>query len=151
MSTQEAQDLTVRKSVVVDCSPEHAFETFTDRLDTWWPFEVHKPGDAMPVSATFEPRPGGRVYHTTADGKEFEWATVLAWEPPSRFVVDWHVTPGAPSTELEVRFVAEDDRTRVELEHRGWEAYGDDATDHHASYNEGWDLVLKPFVDAARS
>lgn len=149
MSTQEAQDLTVRKSVVVDCSPEHAFETFTDRMDTWWPFETHKPGDELPVSATFEPRVGGRVYHTMADGKELEWATVLAWEPPSRFVVDWHVTPGSPSTELEVRFAPEGDGTRVELEHRGWERYGAEAAESSASYNSGWDTVLKPFVEAA--
>jgi uncharacterized protein YndB with AHSA1/START domain len=149
MSTQEAQDLTVRKSVVVDCSPEFAFELFTERLHTWWPFETHKPGDDMPVSATFEPRAGGRVYHTTADGKELEWATVLVWEPPSRFVVDWHVSPGQPSTELEVRFLPEGDGTRVELEHRGWERYGEEAAETYASYNGGWDTVLKPFVAAA--
>ncbi|HKD34857.1 MAG TPA: SRPBCC family protein [Gaiellaceae bacterium] len=151
MSTQEAQDLVVRKSVVVDCSPEHAFEVFTDRLDTWWPFESHRPGEAMPVSATFEPRIGGRVYHTLADGKELEWATVLVWEPPARFVVDWHVTPSSPPTELEVRFVPESDGTRVELEHRGWERYGERATEVRASYNEGWDVVLKPFVASAGS
>ncbi|HEY6151131.1 MAG TPA: SRPBCC family protein [Gaiellaceae bacterium] len=149
MSTQEAQDLTVRKSIVVDCSAEHAFQVFTDRLDTWWPFQTHQPGEAPAVSATFEPRVGGRLYHTTADGNEVEWATVLAWEPPSRFVVDWHVSPGQPSTELEVRFAPEGDGTRVELEHRGWEAYGDDAAETYASYNGGWDTVLKPFVEAA--
>jgi len=150
MSTQEAQDLTVRKSVVVDCSPDQAFELFTERIHSWWPHETHSPAEGLPESTTFEPRVGGRIYNT-AGGKEFEWATVLAWEPPSRFVVDWHVTPGAPSTELEVRFVPEGDRTRVELEHRGWEAYGDDAADRHASYNDGWDTVLKPFVAAASS
>jgi uncharacterized protein YndB with AHSA1/START domain len=149
MSTQEAQDLTVRKSVVVDCSPEQAFELFTERLHTWWPFDIHKPGDGVPASATFEPRAGGRVYHTTTDGKQVEWATVLAWEPPSRFVVDWHVTPGNPSTELEVRFVPDAGGTRVELEHRGWERYGDEASEAYASYNSGWDKVLKPFVEAA--
>ena len=149
MSTQEAQDLTVWKSVVVDCSPEHAFEVFTKRLDTWWPFETHRPGEGLPVSATFEPRVGGSVYHTTADGEQVEWASVLAWEPPSRFVVDWHVTPSNPSTELEVRFLREGDGTRVELEHRGWERYGDEAAETYSSYNSGWDTVLKPFVEAA--
>jgi len=150
MSTQEAQDLTVRKSVVVDCSPDQAFELFTERIHSWWPHETHSPAEGLPESTTFEPRVGGRIYNT-AGGKEFEWATVLAWEPPSRFVVDWHVTPGTPSTELEVRFVPDGDGTRVELEHRGWEAYGDDAADRHASYNDGWDTVLKPFVAAASS
>ncbi len=151
MSTQETQDLTVHKSVVVDCSPEHAFEVFTDRIHTWWPYESHSPADERPASTTFEPRVGGRVYDRTASGEEHEWATVLVWEPPTRFVVDWHVTPGNPSTELEVRFVPKGDGTRVELEHRGWEAYGDEAADARASYNSGWEVVLKPFVAAASS
>jgi uncharacterized protein YndB with AHSA1/START domain len=151
MSTQEAQDLTVRKSVVVDCSPEHAFETFTERFYTWWPFETHSPAGERPESATFEPYVGGRVFDRMANGEEHEWATVLVWEPPNRFVIDWHVTPGKPSTELELRFASEGDGTRVDLEHRGWERYGDEAAESCASYNSGWDIVLKPFVAAASS
>jgi uncharacterized protein YndB with AHSA1/START domain len=151
MSTQEAQDLTVRKSVVVDCSPEHAFETFTERFYTWWPFETHSPAGERPESATFEPYVGGRVFDRMANGEEHEWATVLVWEPPNRFVIDWHVTPGKPSTELELRFASEGEGTRVDLEHRGWERYGDEAAESCASYNSGWDIVLKPFVAAASS
>jgi len=150
MSTQ-AQDLVVRKSVVVDCSQQHAFDTFTEQIYSWWPFETHSPSDERPETAVFEPRVGGRVYDRVASGEEHEWATVLAWEPPERFVIDWHVNPSAPSTELEVRFIPEGEQTRVELEHRGWEAYGEDAGDRYASYNDGWDTVLKPFVAAAGS
>ncbi|MGB2874494.1 MAG: SRPBCC family protein [Gaiellaceae bacterium] len=148
MSTQ-AEDLTVRKSVVVDCSPEHAFETFTARISTWWPYETHSPTGERPEAGVFEPRVGGRVYDRAANGEEHEWASVLVWEPPSRFVLDWHVTPGNPSTQLEVRFLAEGDRTRVELEHRGWESYGEDARDTFASYSSGWDTVLGRFVEGA--
>jgi uncharacterized protein YndB with AHSA1/START domain len=148
MSTQ-AQELTVRKSVVVACSPEHAFETFTARIYDWWPFESHAPGDEPPAEAVFEPAVGGRVYSRTAGGQEHEWATVTAWEPPSRVAVDWHVTAGKPSTELEVRFVPEGDGTRVELEHRGWERWGDEAAETSASYNQGWDTVLKPYLEKA--
>jgi hypothetical protein len=43
----------------------------------------------------------------------------------------------------------EGDGTRVELEHRGWEAYGDGAGESSSSYGKGWDLVLKPFIAAA--
>jgi uncharacterized protein YndB with AHSA1/START domain len=148
MSTQ-AQELAVRKSVVVACSPEHAFETFTARLQDWWPFETHSPGDEPPAEAVFEPKVGGRVYSRTESGQEHEWATVTAWEPPSRVAVDWHVTSGKPSTELEVRFAPEGDGTRVELEHRGWERWGDEAADTRASYDTGWDTVLQPFVEQA--
>ena len=83
MSTQ-AQELIVRKSVVVDCSAEHAFETFTARLQDWWPFQTHAPGEEPPAEAVFEPQVGGRVYSLTASGQGHEGATVTAWEPPSR-------------------------------------------------------------------
>jgi uncharacterized protein YndB with AHSA1/START domain len=147
--SMQAQELIVRKSVVVDCSAEHAFETFTARLQDWWPFQTHAPGDEPTAEAVFEPQVGGRVYSRTASGQEHEWATVTVWEPPSRVAVDWHVTAGKPSTGLEVRFVPDGDGTRVELEHRGWERWGDEAAETHASYDSGWDTVLAPFVGAA--
>jgi Activator of Hsp90 ATPase homolog 1-like protein len=150
VSTQ-AQDLTVRKSLVVDCSPEQAFETFTARIYTWWPFETHSPADERPEDAVFDPREGGRVYDRMASGEEHEWAKVLVWEPPHRFVIDWHVNPENPSTELEVRFTPEGDGTRLDLEHRGWERYGEQANESFASYDSGWDVVLRPFVKAASS
>ena len=48
-----------------------------------------------------------------------------------------------------MRFVPEGDGTRVELEHRGWERWGDEAAETRASYDSGWDTVLAPFVGAA--
>ena len=47
------------------------------------------------------------------------------------------------SRELEVRFAADGDATRVELEHRGWEQPED-----RTSYDEGWDFVLGKLVEA---
>ncbi|MGB2953102.1 MAG: SRPBCC family protein [Gaiellaceae bacterium] len=147
MSAQ-AQDLTVRKSVTVNCPPEQAFELFTDGLDTWWPFESHSVTDERPEKVVFEGREGGRVYDRLGSGEEHDWATVSAWEPPKRLVIDWRVNPKNPSTELEVRFTAAGDGTRVELEHRGWERYGEQAGASYDSYNGGWDTVLGRYVEA---
>ena len=75
----------------------------------------------------FEEQVGGRIYERHADGGEGEWGRVLAWEPPARFVMSWY--PGnddSKATELEVRFTAEGDGTRVDLEHRGWEILADE-------------------------
>ena len=137
--TAQTQNLTVRKSVAVRCAPEEAFELFTARLATWWPFETHSTTDERPEAVGL------------ASGEEHEWATVLAWEPPERFVIDWHVSSGKPSTELEVRFVSEGDGTRVELEHRGWERYGNEAAESYESYNGGWDTVLGRYVAKANA
>ena len=151
MSTQ-AQDLTIRKSVTVDCSPEHAFDTFTVRLANWWPLDTHSVGGMggrPPRHAVLEPGVGGRLYEQMADGDEHEWAKVLAWEPPSRFVMDWHVNPDNPSTEVEVTFTPQGDGTRVELVHRGWERYGDRASEAYGDYGAGWEKILARFAEAA--
>jgi uncharacterized protein YndB with AHSA1/START domain len=144
-----AEDLTVYKRVVVNRPREEAFELFTAGLASWWPFETHSPANERPEEVVFEERVGGRVYDRLASGEEHEWATVSAWEPPERFVLDWHVSRGRPSTELEVRFEPEDSGTRVELEHRGWERHADEAAETHRSYDEGWDTVLGRYVAAA--
>jgi uncharacterized protein YndB with AHSA1/START domain len=147
MSTRT--DLTVRKSVTVGCSPDEAFTLFTEHIATWWPLETHSPAEETPESVVFEPRVGGRVYDRRTGGEESEWATVTVWEPPSRLAVDWHVTPGHPSTELEVRFTAEGGGTRVDLTHGGWERYGEKARETFDSYDAGWDTVLRPYIDRA--
>ena len=53
-------------------------------------------------------------------------------------------------TELEVRFVAEGpDRTRVELEHRGLDAYGDATERMRDQFDSGWPGTLAGFAAAA--
>jgi uncharacterized protein YndB with AHSA1/START domain len=75
-----------------------------------------------------EPGGGGRIYEQTADGQEFAWGTVVAWEPPTRLVCEWLV--GDTPTELEVRFTTDaDSGTVVEIEHRGWERFGEAGRD----------------------
>jgi uncharacterized protein YndB with AHSA1/START domain len=151
MSSTQTEELVVRKSVTVDCSPEVAFELFTERKTEWWPYETHAASGEKPEQVVYEPRVGGRVYDRLRDGRENQWATVLAWEPPHRVVIEWNVNPANPTTELEVRFTPEGDGTRVDLEHRGWERYGDKAAESFGSYNSGWDLVLGRYVDRANA
>ena len=42
--TTETVDLTIRKSVTVAAPVERAWEVFTERLQTWWPFDTHSIG-----------------------------------------------------------------------------------------------------------
>jgi uncharacterized protein YndB with AHSA1/START domain len=146
-------ELVIHKSAVVAAPPEKAFEVFTEGMATWWPIESHSVQamnqDAGPPEAVvFETGPGGRVYERMTNGEQAHWANVTAWEPPHRLVLEWKVNPDAiAATEVEVRFTPEDGGTRVELEHRGFEALGKDAEESHAGYSSGWPPVLERYVE----
>lgn len=155
--TQPAAGLAVRQTVTVEAPLERAFAVFTEGLDSWWPLATHAIGAQPAVAVVVEPRPGGRWYERAADGSECDWGRVLAWEPPHRLVLAWEVSadwqhdPGLV-TEVEVRFHAEHaDRTRVELEHRGLEAYADRAGDMRDTFDSpgGWPGLLERFAGAA--
>jgi uncharacterized protein YndB with AHSA1/START domain len=133
----------VRKTITVDCVVEEAFRVFTTDAVSWWPTDSHSIHGDEVQEIVFEEREGGEVYEVTADGKKGHWASVLAWEPPNRLVLAWNILERETvPTEVEVRFTAEDDRTRVDLEHRGWEAVAEDRAEKRESYDIGWDRVL---------
>src|SRR5690349_9058961 len=129
--------LAVRRSVVVETSRERAFYVFTEGMTSWWPIDSHTIGDRPMAEAVMEPRSGGRWYERADDGSECDWGRVIAWEPPDRVVLEWQISAdwkADPSihTEIEVRFTAEGDgRTRVDLEHRGLESFGERAQQMH--------------------
>jgi uncharacterized protein YndB with AHSA1/START domain len=137
----------IRKTVLVDFTPEEAFELFTTRVSSWWP-RSHSYGGEKVTDIRFEPHVGGMFYEVTDEGQA-PWGRVIAWEPPHRLVLEWLIVKcgGLPGTEVEVRFSPEGPGTRVELEHRGWErAENPSGRDN---YNRGWDVVLAPFVESA--
>lgn len=139
----------VVKSVTVEASVERAFTVFTREVGSWWPTETHSlhPGEVERV--VWEEAEGGAVYEIAANGERAQWATVLAWEPPHRLVIAWQVNPDRLGTEVEVRFIEEGGRTRVDLEHRGWESLEIEGAEMRAGYDTGWDHVLGRFVAGA--
>lgn len=141
----------VRKTVTVGCVVEEAFRVFTSDARSWWPVESHSIHGADVREIVFEEREGGEVYEISAGGQKGHWATVLSWEPPNRLVLAWNILERDPvATELEVQFVPEGDRTRVELEHRGWEAVADDAPSKRNDYDSGWKHVLARYEERNR-
>ena len=157
MNTQATATEAVRRSVTVNCSVEHAFETFTERIHEWWPlgrhsidhYETGSPAETV----DFQGGAGGQVYERTKAGEELKWADVVAYEPPHRFLLAWNPSreQGGPQTEIEVTFTDERGKTRVDLEHRGWERLGAEAAESRQSYNEGWESVLAGFAENASS
>jgi len=132
----------VRKVVTVDCAIEEAFRVFTEDAMSWWPVATHSIHETV-REIVFEPREGGEVYEVSTAGEKGHWATVTGWDPPARLVLAWNILerPGE-QTEVEVRFTPEGDGTRIELEHRGWEALAEAAAEKRADYDTGWGHVL---------
>jgi len=81
----------------------------------------------------FEPGAGGRLLETYDDESTFEFGRVKAWEPGQRLVFEMMSRNFAPgeSTEVEVRFEAVGENTRVTIENRGWERFPDDHPVRH--------------------
>jgi uncharacterized protein YndB with AHSA1/START domain len=134
------------RAITVSRPVEDAFRLFTHDIDTWWPTASHSYGGEDVERTVFETRAGGRVYEVQKDGTERDWAEVVAWEPPDRIVLAWKI---CEPTEVEVRFTAEGEGTRVELEHRGWERVAEDARAQRDNYAGGWKFVLGKLEAAA--
>lgn len=147
MATTES----VRKTITVRAPQERAFEVFT-AIDTWWSRDHHI-GDEPLAAVVLEPRAGGRWYERGEAGGECNWGDVLEWDPPARIVLAWRISADwkyDPEllTEVEVRFVAESPTTtRVELEHRKLEAFGDRAGTLRGQLDSpgGWTGLLERF------
>jgi len=146
----------VRKQIVVAASQAHAFRVFTNGIERWWPREHHI-GKAPMKSAVVEPRVGGRWYEIGEDGSECDWGKVLVWEPPARLVLAWQITARwqydpAFVTEVEVTFSAEGPkRTRVVLEHRNLDRFGDAAPAMRDAFDSsgGWTGTVEIFGKVA--
>lgn len=155
MSTQATETGAIRRSITVDCPVEHAFSTFTERIHDWWPLETHSievhEGGPTPETVIFDGA-GGRLYERTTKGEELEWARVTAFEPPHRFVLSWNPSrKERPRTEIEVTFAEVDGKTRVDLEHRGWQNLGERGGQVRQGYDSAWSGVLAGYGETASS
>jgi uncharacterized protein YndB with AHSA1/START domain len=146
----------IRRSIEVAAPRDRAFEVFTAGIGRWWP-KTHHIGKAELDTLVIEPRQGGRWYERDVDGSECEVGKVLVWEPPARLVLAWQLTPEFKYdpdliTEVEVQFIAEGaNATRVELEHRNLERFGDraEAMRQQIDGAGGWGDLLQLFAQFA--
>ena len=111
-----------------------------------------------PGVLSFEPGEGGRFIETRANGRVFEIGRVRSWSPPDRLVFGWRQATFAPDqdTEVEVRFEAVGDETRVTVEHRGWDSvpvahvarHGFPDTVFLRRHGEWWQVLLSSFGES---
>ena len=147
----------IRKTIRVGANTARACQVFTAGMALWWRPE-HRIAKAPFVDIVVEPRTGGRWFERDKDGAECRWGKVLLWQPPERIILawqlnaDWQYDPDFV-TELEVRFIAESDgTTRVELEHRDLEKYGEKSAEIRATLDspDGWNGALAFYAEAAK-
>ena len=156
-TTGDPATVSVHKSVVVNVPREHAFDVFTKQICNWWPLKTHTIGSQPAQSAVIEPFEGGRWYEKGVGGEECDWGHVLVWEPPARLVLSWEIScdwqaDSTISTLVEVQFIEEgENATRVELDHRQLEHYGDNAEKMRSIFDSegGWTGLLEQYRQAA--
>jgi uncharacterized protein YndB with AHSA1/START domain len=140
----------------VRASPERAFDAFVRDIGAWWrpnpifPFTPREPG-----RLSFEPGPNGRLIETRGGGKVFEIGRITAWERPDRLAFGWRQAAFAPDqgTNVEVRFEAAGEETRVTVEHRGWDSVPAAHVARHGfpsdvflrRHGEWWQILLASF------
>jgi uncharacterized protein YndB with AHSA1/START domain len=133
------------KTIEIGAPCELVFEMFMSNFGDWWPrARFSRTRGSAPQRVVLEANAGGSIYEVTTDGSKLTWGSVTAIERNRRILMDWHL--GRPvSTVVEVTFeTLSADRTRVRLEHRGWEkleAAG--ASVERQGYAAGWDLILQ--------
>jgi uncharacterized protein YndB with AHSA1/START domain len=140
----------IRLSFEVACPPDRAFDVWTADIDRWWPAD-HTVSGSDDLSIVLEPRAGGRIFERTPGGVEHDWGEVTIWEPGRRLGYLWHLRRDrADATEVEIRFApAGGDRTRIDIEHRGWEVLGAEGETWRDRNRDGWATLLPWYVDAA--
>ena len=146
MTNTDSLDV-VTKSITVALDAAQAFRVWTEQIHAWWP-----PGHSMsgdPQTRVFiEGKVGGRFYERASNGDEHNWGAVDIWEPPHRLAFTWYLgsNPELPSR-VEVQFIPlAENKTRVELEHRGPELIGELWWQRNSIFNESWGKILSRFT-----
>jgi uncharacterized protein YndB with AHSA1/START domain len=146
MMNHEA-DHAVTKSIVVDLDPARAFQVWTEHISAWWPSGHSLSGDPR-TQVFIEGKVGGRFYERASDGTEYDWGAVAVWDPPHRLAHTWHLGSNREMpTRVEVQFVPlSQNRTRIDLEHRGPELIGELWSQRVGIFNTAWETILARFA-----
>ncbi len=112
-------------SVRIAAPPREIFDIFTRDIALWWrtsPLFQFTPREGGVLS--FEPGEGGRFIETLPSGTVFVIGRIRVWQPGERLVFGWRQATFAKdqNTQVDVRFEAVGDETRVTVEHEGWDS-----------------------------
>ena len=127
------------KEIHVACTPAHAYDTFTSRIDLWWPVG-HRPSGAS--SLHLEAEEGGEFY-ALRDGQRVVLGTVVEAARPELVRYTWNPGRGTGPTEVAVTFVAANAGTTVRVVHRAAASgLGEQWPERAKIFSNAWDDVL---------
>ncbi len=145
--SQPASENAVTKSIIVELAVERVFWVWTEQIHAWWPASHSLSGDPQ-TQVFIEGKVGGRFYERASNGLEYDWGVVAVWEPPYRLAFQWYLgSSQALPTKVEVQFIPLDEnKTRIEVVHRGPELVGELWWQRNEVFKASWDSVLTKFV-----
>jgi uncharacterized protein YndB with AHSA1/START domain len=143
--------LKVRRSILVNASPQAVWEKFTSfkLMESWW---GHRTGDPQAGTSKgqyvdkYEPRVGGRIEMAVNwDGARVCYGgEIKSFAPAAEltFASDWIPNRGwKVPTLMTIRLKPALNGTLVEIFHYGFERTGGDVAAEHAGYEEGWGMT----------
>ncbi len=142
------------KTIEVPCSQEKAFGVFVNEMGSWWPLDKRsmsmksgKPAKSLRI----EPKQGGKIVEIGHDDTEHLWGTIKSYDPHDSLSMDFHRgLPAEIASRVDVRFTAlGNERTRVELNHSNWEAFGEMAEMMRGGYGSGWVIIFEQAYKSA--
>lgn len=135
----------VVKGIRVECPIHDAFQTFTARIDLWWPIAHRRFRDSVMV---LEPWAGGGFFEKSQDGQEVRLGDVLSIEPPHSLVYTWFPGAVAKPTLVQVSFVEGPDAVMVTVTHsEGGSLLGEEWPKRAVRFAKSWEEVLPAFAE----
>lgn len=136
----------VHKSVTVKRNMADAFRIWTEQIHLWWPAGHSRSGDPQ-TRIVIDGQVGGRFYEQASSGEEFDFGSVIVWEPPHRLEFTWFLgsSPEMP-TRVHIQFTPlSTNETLVEVNHRGPELIGELWWQRVKIFNGSWEKILAAF------
>jgi hypothetical protein len=136
----------INHSVLLPLAPAEAFDFFTRQISLWWPADRRHLNDANSQLFLLA---DGRFYERASNGTELDLGRVRLWDAPRRIVLDFYMgTDAAHPTEVEIRFDAESDGTRVNVNHRPLDGSAELWDKRAGIFVRSWESVLSALQGA---
>ena len=143
-------------SIEVPCSQEKAFAVFATEMGSWWPLDKRSmslmgSGGKPAKSLSIDPKQGGKIVEIGHDDTEYLWGTIKSYDPHDSISMNFHMgLPPENASLVEVRFTTlGHERTRVQLTHSNWEAFGEMAEMMRGGYGSGWVIIFEQAYKSA--